>query len=74
MKRSAVGLRNVRSPPSRLVYTWLDQEAAEECGHYEGCHSFVSLLSRAGIPIEYIAHLVGHSNTVLHIRLSAVGT
>jgi hypothetical protein len=39
-----------------------------------GLPQFVSLLSRAGIPIEYIAHLVGHSNTVLHIRLSAVGT
>jgi integrase len=26
-------------------------------------HSFVSLLSSAGIPIEDIAHLVGHANT-----------
>ena len=27
-------------------------------------HSFVSLLSSSGIPIEDIAHLVGHANTV----------
>ena len=26
-------------------------------------HSFVSLLSSAGIPIEDISHLVGHANT-----------
>jgi hypothetical protein len=27
-------------------------------------HSFVSLLSRLGPPIEDIVHLVGHANTV----------
>ena len=31
--------------------------------HEAGRHSFVSLLSSAGIPIEDIAHLVSHANT-----------
>jgi integrase len=26
-------------------------------------HSFVSLMSDAGVPVEYIARLVGHSGT-----------
>jgi site-specific recombinase XerD len=36
---------------------------AEEWTPRELRHSFVSLLSSAGIPIEDIAHLVGHANT-----------
>ena len=28
-------------------------------------HSFVSLLSSSGVPIEDISHLVGHSSTVV---------
>jgi integrase len=36
---------------------------AEEWTPPELRHSFVSLLSSAGIPIEDIAHLVGHANT-----------
>ena len=35
----------------------------EEWTPREVRHSFVSLLSSAGIPIEDIAHLVGHANT-----------
>jgi site-specific recombinase XerD len=29
----------------------------------ELCHSFVSLLSSSGLPIEDISHLVGHAST-----------
>jgi site-specific recombinase XerD len=36
---------------------------AQEWTPRELRHSFVSLLSSAGIPIEDIAHLVGHANT-----------
>jgi integrase len=36
---------------------------AEDWTPRELRHSFVSLLSSAGIPIEDIAHLVGHANT-----------
>ncbi|MET0700439.1 MAG: tyrosine-type recombinase/integrase, partial [Mycobacterium sp.] len=36
---------------------------ADEWTPRELRHSFVSLLSSAGIPIEDIAHLVGHANT-----------
>jgi site-specific recombinase XerD len=36
---------------------------AEEWTPRELRHSFVSLLSSAGLPIEEIAHLVGHANT-----------
>jgi integrase len=36
---------------------------AEEWTPRELRHSFVSLLSSAGIPIDDIAHLVGHANT-----------
>ena len=36
---------------------------ADEWTPRELRHSFVSLLSSAGIPIEDIAHLVGHMNT-----------
>jgi hypothetical protein len=36
---------------------------AEEWTPRELRHRFVSLLSSAGIPIEDIAHLVGHANT-----------
>ena len=36
---------------------------AEEWTPRELRHSFVSLLSSAGLPIEDIAHLVGHANT-----------
>ena len=36
---------------------------AEEWTPQELRHSFVSLLSSAGVPIEDIAHLVGHANT-----------
>ena len=28
-------------------------------------HSFVSLLSSSGVPIEHISHLVGHSSTAV---------
>ncbi len=28
-------------------------------------HSFVSLLSDSGVPIEHISRLVGHANTVV---------
>ena len=36
---------------------------AEDWTPRELRHSFVSLLSSAGIPIEDISHLVGHANT-----------
>ena len=41
---------------------------ADEWTPRELRHSFVSLLSSAGIPIEDIAHLVGHANTRTHDR------
>jgi integrase len=34
-------------------------------GHRELRHSFVSLLSDSGIPIEEISRLVGHSSTTV---------
>jgi integrase len=39
------------------------QSRAEDWTPRELRHSFVSLLSSAGIPIEDIANLVGHANT-----------
>jgi site-specific recombinase XerD len=44
---------------------------AEEWTPRELRHSFVSLLSSAGIPIEDIAHLVGHANTRTTERCTA---
>jgi hypothetical protein len=56
--RKRVGLRNVGSAASQPVYTRFDPA---ECGHARAAAQFVSLLSSAGIPIEYIAHLVGQN-------------
>jgi integrase len=52
-------LRHCRSH-RQAFYT---SHLAEEWTPRELRHSFVSLLSSAGIPIEDIAHLVGHANT-----------
>ena len=38
-----------------------------ECTPQELRHSFVSLLSDAGVPIEEIARLVGHSGTTVRV-------
>ena len=47
------GTRDALGGPSH-AFEWTPRELR---------HSFVSLLSSAGIPIEDIAHLVGHANT-----------
>ena len=50
----------------RRAFRQVAEDAGLQAGRWtprELRHSFVSLLSSAGIPIEDIAHLVGHANT-----------
>jgi integrase len=62
--------RRNAAPPRRGQRSRAFRQIAEHAGLHaaewtprELRHSFVSLLSSAGIPIEDIAHLVGHANT-----------